>query len=108
MKLVKKLTAGMLAVGLLLSAGLTVLATETTDPTESMETLEAMDSSISDLMNVDDTNPLTGNETAPFNAAPGASIQMTKENELLLYSSNSGTNDKDLNRFIEKIDTDTS
>lgn len=108
MKLVKKLTAGMLAVGLLLSTALTGSATETTDPTEPLENLEAMDSSISDLMNVANINPLSGEETEPFNAAPGATIQMMKENELMLYSSNTGLYNTDLNTFEEKIDAEKS
>ena len=82
MKLIQKISAMALAVGMLLSTALTASATEST------ETTQIQGSSISALMNVGSVNPLPENVTAPFNAAPDSSILMSKENELLLYTSN--------------------
>lgn len=81
MKLVKRSLAVLLLVSVLLCSALTASATEGESGARGTSTL-------SDLMNLNAVNPLTGNETEPFNAAPGASILMTKENELLLYTSN--------------------
>ena len=102
MNLVKKTLAAVLAAGLLLSTAFTAVAVETE------EKPEIIDSSVSDLMQVDQVDPLTGTETPPFNAAPDASILMTKENELMLYFSNLSKNSKDANRYLEKMDENTS
>lgn len=102
MKFVKRLLAVTMAASMLLSTAFTAAATDTAEKTE------FKDSSISDLMNVHNLNPLTGNETEPFNAAPDASILMTKENELLLYSSNVTKNGKDAAHIFEKMDAETS
>ena len=102
MKLAKKMLAVLLAVSMLLSAASMAAASETS------ETLEVRDSSISDLMNAGSLNPLTGNETEPFNAAPDANLLMSKENELLLYASNYAKNSTDIYKIYAKMDTDTS
>ena len=104
MKIAKKVLAIVMAVSMLLSTASTVLA----NGTEGNASIK--DSSISDLMNANDINPLTGNETEPFNAAPGSSILMTKENELLLYTSNKkGVSAKDdFVTVFEKMTQSTS
>ena len=88
----------------LLSTVLTVAATE------AEESKAPTDSTINDLLNVGSENPLTGEETAPFISAPDASILMTKENELLLYTSNKkGLSTKDdFVTVFEQMDGDTS
>ena len=104
MKILKKILAFVLAANLLCSAVLAVSANEPADNPE------IKDSSISDLMNSGSTNPLTGNETLPFNSAPGASILMNKENELLLYTSNKYNKDKndDFITVFEQMDQNKS
>ncbi|MBQ2377563.1 MAG: fibronectin type III domain-containing protein [Clostridia bacterium] len=99
MKVFKKVFAMMLAMSVLLSTVLTVAASE------AEENKEPVDSSIFDLLNLDSENPLTGEETAPFISAPDSSILMTKENELLLYTSNKkGLSTKDdLITIFEKM-----
>ena len=88
MKRIKKLLALALAMSLLLSVAFPAAATETAGQDNGAD--------ISDLMNAGAVNPLTGNETDPFNAAAGANILMNKENELLLYTSNKkGVSGKD-------------
>ena len=102
MKLAKKMLAVLLAVSMLLSAASMAAASET------LEALEVRDSSISDLMNAGSLNPLTGNETEPFNAAPDANILMSRENELMLYFSSLTKNSRDGFSIFEKMDQDTS
>ena len=82
MKVVKKILAVILTASFLLSTVLTVAATEAENKVGNN------DSGIAALMNAPKVNPLTGNETLPFNAAPGSPVLMNKENELLLYTSN--------------------
>ena len=102
MKLTKKMMAVLLTVSMLLSTASIASAAEIP------EELEARDSSISDLMNLGSSDPLTGNETEPFNAAPDSNILMSKENELLLYASNYDKNSTDFYTIHEKMDGDTS
>ena len=104
MKSLKKLLAMLLVAVILLSAAFPVAATETTEKPKDK------DSDISDLMNLGSINPLPKNATAPFNAAPDSNILMTKENELLLYTSNkkdSATKDDFITTF-EQMKQDTS
>lgn len=104
MKTLKRILAAVLAATILLSTVLTAAATETEEKTKNR------DSSISELMNVGAVNPLTGKETPPFNAAKGSPILMSKENELLLYTSNkkgSSTSD-DFAAVFEKMNQSTS
>ena len=93
-----------LAANILFSASV-VAATD-----EIMDNLGIKDSGISDLINLGAKNPLNGNETPPFNAAPGSSILMNKENELLLYTSNKeGASTKDdFIKIFERMDQNTS
>ena len=82
MKLVKRLSALLLAVCILLSTAFTATATEDEEDTQ------IKGSSGFDLMNVGTINPLSGSETAPYIAAADSPVLMSKENELLLYTSN--------------------
>ena len=104
MKLLKKIFATVLLVSMLLSISFAATATETTVKPENK------DSNISELMNVGSINPLPGDVTAPFNAAPDSNILMTKENELLLYTSNKkGSSMKDdFTTIFEKMKQDNS
>lgn len=102
MKLIKKLLAIALVAGILLSTPLNMVVAN------AEEELEARDSNVSDLMNLGNANPLTGNETEPFNAAPDSNILMAKENELMLYFSNLTKNSKDGFNIFEKMDQDSS
>lgn len=104
MKPLKKLFAILLATVILLSTVFTAAATE------AAENPANKDSNISDLMNLGSINPLPKDVTAPFNAAPDSNILMTKENELLLYTSNkkgSSTKD-DFVKVFEQMTQDTS
>ena len=104
MKLFKKLLAVVLLVSMLLSISFTAAATEATENTQNK------DSDISDMLNLGNRNPLPDNVTEPFNAAPDSNILMTKENELLLYTSNKkGASTKDdFAAVFEKMKQDTS
>lgn len=101
MKQLKKLLAILLALSTLLATAFTAAATDTT---------EYKGSSVSDLMKAGEKSPLTGEEKAPFNAAADSPILMSKENELLLYTSNKkGTSTKDdFTKVFEKMNNDTS
>lgn len=104
MKPVIKILAMVLAVCTLLGTAFTAAATEPTEKPENK------DSQISALMNVGNVNPLPEVVTAPYNAAPDSNILMTKENELLLYTSNkkgSSTKD-DFITVFEKMTPETS
>ena len=103
MKAIKKILAMVLAASILLSTAHVAFAAEVGNTIGD-------DVGISDLMNVHKVNPLTGNETEPFNTAPGASILMSKENELLLYTSNKkGVSAKDdFIMLFEQMDQSTS
>ena len=104
MKTRNKLLAMLLTLSILLGTALATAASEPKNKTENKG------SAISELMNSGSVNPLTGDETEPFNAAPGASILMNKENELLLYTS--GKKDisqkDDFVTLFEKMDSSTS
>ena len=103
MKILMKILAIVLATSILFSGALLeVMAEKATIP-------EINDSDISDLMNAHKVNPLTGNETEPFNTA-GSSVLMSKENELLLYTSNKkGVSVKDDFVIVfEQMDQNTS
>lgn len=104
MKIGKRILAMVLAATILLSTVFTAAATETEEKTE------IKNSSISELMNIGAVNPLSGKETPPFNAAKGSSILMSKENELLLYTSNKKglVNNDDFAAVFEKMDQNTS
>ena len=103
MKAIKKILVMVLAASILLSTAPVAFAAEVGNTIGD-------DVGISDLMNVHKVNPLTGNETEPFNTAPGASILMSKENELLLYTSNKkGVSAKDdFITLFEQMDQSTS
>lgn len=104
MKLFKKLLAMALLVSMLLSISFLAAATETSEKPGDK------DSNIFDLMNAGSVNPLPEDITAPYNAAPDSNILMTKENELLLYTSNKkGLSTKDdFITIFEKMKQDTS
>ena len=101
-KRLKRMLAMMLATTMLLGTVATAAGTE-----PKIEKT-AQDSGISDLINAGGVNPLTGKETAPFNAAADASILMTKENELMLFSSNkTGSGADEFFHIFEKMDAET-
>ena len=104
MKRVKKMLAMMLATAILLSTAFTAAATETTGQTEDQG------SKVSDVINVGSKNPLPADITAPFNAAQDSPVLMSKENELLLYTSNKkGSSEKDdFITVFEQMTQDTS
>ena len=104
MKIGKKIVILLLAVSFLLNTAITAVAIES----EGTETTN--DSGISALMNAASVNPLTGTETAPFVSAPDSSVLMSKENELLLYTSNKkGLSAKDdFVTVFEKMNEGTS
>lgn len=104
MKIGKKIVILLLAVSFLLNTAITAVAIES----EGTETTN--DSGISALMNAASVNPLTGTETAPFVSAPDSSVLMSKENELLLYTSNKkGLSQKDdFVTVFEKMTSETS
>ena len=104
MKTVKKVLALVLAVSLLLSAVLTVVAAGTE------QTPQVTESDFSDLINLGKVNPLKGNETDPFNIAQGAPVLINKENELILYTSNKKglSIQDDFATIFEKMDQNTS
>ena len=104
MKIGKKIVILLLAVSFLLNTAITAVAIES----EGTETTN--DSGISALMNAPSVNPLTGTETAPFVSAPDSSVLMSKENELLLYTSNKkGLSQKDdFVTVFEKMTSETS
>lgn len=104
MKSVKRILAIVLTASFLLSTILTVGATD------SEEKARSNDYGISELMKAPAMNPLTGNEIAPFISSPDSSVLMSKENELLLYTSNKNdlsTND-DFVTVFERMNENTS
>lgn len=104
MEILKRIMALVLAATLLSSIALPVVATETEEKTGSKG------SDVSELMNIGAVNPLTGKETPPFNSASGSPVLMSKENELLLYTSNKrglAKND-DFAIVFEQMDDNTS
>lgn len=104
MKMVKRLSALLLAVCILLSTAFTATGAEDEEDTQ------IKGSSGFDLMNVGTINPLSGSETAPYIAAADSPVLMSKENELLLYTSNkkgSATKD-DFITIFEKMNEKTS
>ena len=104
MKTTKKILALVLVANILFNSAQVVLAVE------SDGVFDLPDSSISDLMNSGSVNPLTGDETLPFNSAPNAATLMNKENELLLYTSNKYGKDTsdDFIAVFENMDQNTS
>ena len=104
MKRVKKMLAMMLATAILLSTAFAATAAETTGQTENQG------SKVSDVINVGNKNPLPEDVTAPFNAAQDSPVLMSKENELLLYTSNKkGLSEKDdFVTVFEQMTQDTS
>lgn len=104
MKTGRKILAVILAAILLVNIAVTAAAIEFEDVGATN------DSGISDLLNAPSVNPLTGTETAPFISAPDSSVLMSKENELLLYTSNKkGLSIKDdFTTVFERMDAKTS
>lgn len=111
MKFARKLLALMMAACMLLGTIATAAATGTETGTGSSGGSQIQDNKVSDLTNLPD--PLEGVEvTPPYISAQGESILMTKENELLLYSSNRTENENgaadDAYHIFEEMTSATS
>ena len=109
MKTAKKILAVMLVTSFLLSTALTVVASEAAGSDILGSELIA-DTGLVDLMNAASNDPRPENATAPFISAPDSSVLLTKENELLLYTSNKkglATKD-DFVTVFEKMNESTS
>ena len=106
MKMAKKILAMLLTASILLSTALTATAAEA----EAEKTAQSDGSALSDLMKSASVSPLTGNERAPFISADNSPVLMSKENELLLYTSNKkGVAMKDdFVTVFEKMTSETS
>ena len=104
MKTMNKLLAMLLAVSILLGTALTATAAE------DEKIAQSDGSALSDLMESASVNPLTGNESLPFISADNSPVLMSKESELMLYTSNKkGTAKKDdFITVFEKMTSETS
>ncbi len=110
MKMVMRILAMILAMGLLLSAALTVAATEDVAGSEMLDSEWIAGTGLLDLMNAASKDPRPENATAPFISSPDSPVLMSKENELMLYTSNKKGSERkdDFITVFEKMTSETS
>ena len=109
MKITKKILAMMLAISLLIGTVLTPSAMEDV-VSEVLGSESTEGTGLLDMMNAASQDPRPENATAPFISSPDSSVLLSKENELLLYTSNKkGLETKDdFVTVFEKMNEGTS